>query len=460
VTIDAADHIGTDALRDGFAGEIIVPGDPGYDDARSIFNSMIERRPGVIAQCATVDDVVATIRFARERSLEVAIRGGGHSVAGKALTEGGIVIDLRRMNAVTVDPDARTATVAGGATMSHLDRAGESFGLATTGGRVSTTGVGGFTLGGGSGWLDRKFGLAWDNLLSVELVTADGSLVRAGENENTDLFWALHGGGGNFGVATSFTFRLHALPSVSAALLLWKPQAGPDVLRAYRDFVESAPDEVGGGLIYLTAPPEDFVPEHLVGKLACAVLVTYSGPEAEARKAMAPMLALGHDGEMIAEMPYAELQCMLDDPPGYRNYWSAEHLNVLPDEAIDLFCARAGDMVVPSPSQHVVFPLGGVAGRGDADFPISWRNAPWVVHPFGLWEDPADDERAKQWARDIRTDLKPCASGDVYLNFIGDEGEDRVMAGFGEDNYRRLAKIKSHFDPGNVFHLNHNIKPG
>lgn len=235
------------ALRAGIAGEVLVAGDAGYEDARTIFNAMINRRPAVIVQCERVEDVAASIRFAREHGLEIGVRGGGHSVAGKALSNGGIVVDLRRLNAVAVDPDARTATVAGGATMSHLDRATEPYGLATTGGRVSTTGVGGFTLGGGTGWLDRKLGLACDNLLSVELVTADGATVRASEDENPELFWALHGGGGNFGVATSFRFRLHPLPSVTAALLLWSRERGPEVVRGYRDLLEAAPDEIAAG---------------------------------------------------------------------------------------------------------------------------------------------------------------------------------------------------------------------
>jgi FAD/FMN-containing dehydrogenase len=331
--------------------------------------------------------------------------------------------------------------------------------LATTGGRVSTTGVGGFTLGGGTGWFDRKLGLACDNLVSVDLVTADGSLVRASEDENPELFWALHGGGGNFGVATSFTFRLHPLPTVTAALLIWPEERGPEVFRAYRDFLEAAPDEVGGGFIYFTAPPEPFVPEHLHGRLVAAALVTYTGGEAAARPVIAPMLELGHAGGFVEEMPHADMQCMLDDPPGYRNYWSAEHLSELPDAAVDVFCARAADMIVPSPSQHVMFPLGGAAARNGGDYPIPWRSAPWVVHPFGLWEDPADDERGRQWARDVRTDMKPWSIGAVYLNFIGDEGEDRLRAGFGEENYRRLAQVKAQYDPDNVFHRNHNIKP-
>ena len=251
------------------------------------------------------------------------------------------MIDLRRMNSVSVDPDARTATAQGGATWSDFDRATQPHNLAATGGRVSTTGVAGLTLGGGSGWLERKFGMACDNLLSAELITADGRTVTASEDENPELFWALHGGGGNFGVATQLTFQLHELPGVHRGAADLAGGGGARGHGVYREFAEGAPDEIGGGVVYLTGPPEEFVPEHLQGKLACAVLVTHCGPEDEARELMAPMLDLSPEGEMIAEMPYAELQCMIDDPPGYRNYWSAEYLTEFPDQALDLFCARA-----------------------------------------------------------------------------------------------------------------------
>ncbi len=454
---DQSDFAG---LKDGLRGTAIVGGEEGYDDARTVFNSMIDRRPAVIVQCEGIPDVVTALGFARERGLEVAVRGGGHSVAGMALTDGGVVIDLRRMNSVEVDPEARTAVVGGGATMSHLDRACEPHGLATTGGRVSTTGVGGFTLGGGTGWLDRKFGLACDNLLAAEVVTADGATVRASEDEYPDLFWALHGGGGNFGIVTSLTLRLYPLSVATLGLLLFPPERGPEVGRVYRDVLEAGPDELGGGLIYLTGPEgEDFVPAELVNQLTCAVVVAYAGPEEEARRAVAEFVELGPAGQMVAEMSYAELNCALDDPPGYRNYWSAEHLDSFPDPAVDAFCARASDMVVPSASQHVLFPMGGAGSRGPADYPIPWRRSNWVVHPFGLWTDPADDERAIRWTRDVRSDVHPWATGAVYLNFIGDEGTERVVAGLGQDNYDRLATIKADYDPDNVFHLNHNIVP-
>jgi FAD/FMN-containing dehydrogenase len=446
-------------LRSAFAGEAQVPGDRGYDEARTVFNSMIDRRPAVVAQCATEADVARALRLARDHELEVAVRGGGHSLAGMALSEGGLVIDLRRMHGVDVDRDARSARVGGGATMSELDRATQPFALATTGGRVSTTGVGGFTLGGGSGWLERKCGLACDNLLAADVVTADGGTVHTSADENPELFWALHGGGGNFGVVTSLTLRLHDLPAMSMLLLLFRPEDGPETVRTYRDVMESAPDDAGGACIYLTGPPEEWVPEALVGQLLCAVLVTYAGTVAQARDVAAPLLALRPEAEVIDAVAYADLQCMLDDPPGMRNHWSAEYLDALPDEATAAFCAGAAAMPVPTGSQHVLFPMGGAVARGPADYPLPWRSAPWAVHPFGAWEREADDERAKRWVREVRAAVMPWASGRVNLNFIGREGQERVVAGLGERAYERLSRVKARYDPDNVFHLNHNVKP-
>jgi FAD/FMN-containing dehydrogenase len=454
------DEVNLSGLRDSLRGSAIVETDEAYDEARTVFNAMIDRRPSLIVQCEEPSDVVRALEFARERGLEVAVRGGGHSVAGMAVTDGGVVVDLRRMSAVQVDPGAKTAVVGGGATMSHLDRACEPHGLATTGGRVSTTGVGGLTLGGGTGWLDRKFGLACDNLLAAEVVTADGRTVRAAEDENPDLFWALHGGGGNFGVVTSLTLRLYPLPEATLGMLLFPPERGPEVGQVYRDLLEGGPDELGGGLIYVTGPEgEDFVPEELVNKLTLAVVVAYAGPRDQAEQAVEEIIELEPAGQMLAEMSYADLNCSLDDPPGYRNYWSAEHLDSFPDPAVEAFCARASDMIVPSASQHVLFPMGGAGSRGPADYPIPWRRSNWVVHPFGLWTDPADDERAIRWTRDVRADVHPWATGAVYLNFIGNEGTERIVAGLGQENYDRLATIKAQYDPDNVFHLNHNIVP-
>ncbi|MEU6104291.1 FAD-binding oxidoreductase [Streptomyces flaveolus] len=454
-TADAA----TAALRERLTGEVFTPGDPGYDEARTVHNAMIDRRPAVIARCAHEDDVVRAVRFGRELDLPIAVRGGGHSVSGQALNDGGLVIDLRLMHDVTVHPAAGAVRVGGGATMSHLDRGTQPYGLATTGGRASTTGVGGFVLGGGTGWLDRWCGLAVDNLLGVELVTADGRRIQAGPDENADLFWALHGGGGNFGIATALTLKLHELPDFSMALVLYPPESGERVVRTYRDIIEPGPDEAGGGVIYLTGPPAEFVPPHLVGTLLCGMLLTYAGPEANLRELAEPLLALPHEAEVVGAVPYADLQCMIDDPPGLRNYWSAEYLTGLPDEAVDVYCARAASMPVPSGTQHTLFPQGGAISDGPSDYPVPYRDASWVVHPFGVWEDPEDDERGVRWVRDVRADVRPWSTGAVYLNFIGDEGADRVAAGLGTENTRRLAELKRRYDPDNVFRFNHNIRP-
>jgi FAD/FMN-containing dehydrogenase len=449
-----------EALREGFGGSALTEPDSGYEEARQIFNSMIDRRPAVIAQCESAADVAAAIAFGRERELELAIRSGGHSVAGASLADGGLVVDMRRMNAVTVDAEARTASAQGGATWHDFDTATQPYGLMAPGGRVSTTGVAGLTLGGGSTWLERKFGFACDNLLAVKLVTADGRQVTASEDENPELFWALHGGGGNFGVATELTFRLHELPAATFAFLLWPADRGLDISHTYRDLIDAgAPDELGGALVYITGPPEDFVPEQLHNELCAGAVVVYAGTEEEMRQALAPILALGPEAELIAEMPYAEIQCAIDDPPGYRNYWSVEHMTGFPDEAVEIFCQRAADMVVPSPSQHVMFPWGGAVARGAGDWPLPHRGAPWAVHPLGLWERREDDDRGIAWARGTCADMHPWATGGVYLNFVGDEGADRVAAGYGDANYERLATVKAEFDPENVFHLHHNIKP-
>lgn len=445
---------------DSFGGVVIRDGDDGYDYARTIFNAMIDRRPALIAQCESVSDVQAALAHADANGLEVAIRSGGHSVAGASSIDGGVVIDMRRMNAVEVDPEAKTATVGGGATWSDFDRATQAHGLATTGGRVSSTGVAGLTLGGGSGWLERLWGLACDNLLEVELVAADGRVVIANEDENSELFWALHGGSGNFGIATRLVFRLHPLPASTFALLLWSSEVGPDLVRAYRALVEAgAPTQLGGGVAYLTGPPEPFVPEHLQGERAVGLVGVYAGPEAELRDALAPIYALEPQGGLTDEMPYADIQCAIDDPPGFRNYWSASHLPALPDEAIGLFCSQGEDMIVPSPSQHLLIPWGGAVAEHATAWPMTHRSASWVMHPFGLWDDPGDDERGKAWVRRSVSELKPYDIGSVYLNFVADAAEDQVRASYGEENYARLAAVKAEFDPDNVFNRHHAIKP-
>jgi FAD/FMN-containing dehydrogenase len=456
--------VGDAALRellDGFQGRVILPRDEAYDEARTLFNAMIDKRPAVIAQCASVDDVGAAVRFGRETGLPTAVRSGGHSVAGMSTVENGLVIDLRNMKAVSVDAAERTARCGAGVTWGELDRATQEHGLATTGGRVSTTGVAGFTLGGGSGWLERKHGLACDNLIAVELVTAGGDHVRASESENADLFWALHGGGGNFGVATAFEFRVHPVgPTVLAGLMLWPGERGHEVVEAVREVMDGAPDELAFAVVYLTGPPEEFVPSELQGRLCCGAAVFWAGenpddgePYASEVRKLEPAV------DLVGPMPYVEFQRMIDDPPGLRNYWTADYLDELSDQAIEVFASHSQRMPVPSACQSIMFPWGGQVARvSPSDTPMAQRDARWVSHPFVLWESADDDERHLAWGRGISADLKRFASGGVYLNFIGDEGHDRVRAAFG-DSYDRLAHIKAQYDPDNFFRLNQNIKP-
>ncbi|MEU4194508.1 FAD-binding oxidoreductase [Kribbella sp. NPDC026611] len=444
----------------GFGGVLLRGGDPAYDEARTVFNAMFDRKPALIAQCESAADVQAAVRYGVAHELELAVRGGGHGVTGAAVTDGGLVIDLRRLNSVQIDPFAGIARVGGGALWRDLDRAGAQYCLVTTGARAPGTGVAGVTLGGGSGWLERKLGLASDALLSVELVTADGRLIIADSTKNPELFWALHGGGGNFGVATALTFRLTQVVTTSLALLVWPVAAGPTVLRSYRDLIEGgAPEELGGGVIFVTAPAADFVPSGLWGRPVVVAVAVYAGEVAEAREAFGPLFALAPEGSFAAEMPYADIQAALVDPAGYRNYWSAEQLSALPDPAVLALCDRAREMITPSPSRQLVLPWGGAVRRKAGVWPQPHRSAAWVAHPAGAWSEPCDDMRGIRWVRDVCADLEPWATGDVFPNFIGNEGECRVIAGFGAENYDRLARVKCEYDPENVFHLNQNIEP-
>ena len=436
------------------------PEDAGYDEARTIFNGMIDRHPAVIARCSKPDDVSEALRYAREHSLRVAVRAGGHSVAGMSLNDDGLVIDVRPMKEAVVDPEARTIRAGAGLTWAEFDHATQQYGLATTGGRASSTGIAGFTLGGGSGWLERTWGLACDNLVSVEMVTADGTLVTASATENPDLFWALHGGGGNFGVATSFTFALHELgPLVLAGVMGWPEAVAHDVVLAYRDLAGGFPDELGSGLIALTAPPEEFVPEAMQGTKVLAAAVLFAGDPEEGREVIAALRELDPVVDVVQPVPYAEFQASLDDPPGMQNYWTADYHDDFPDEAVEVFVRSAH--ACPSPhSQLALAPWGGAVARVPEDAtPLANRGAPWVTHPFGLWEDPSATPENIDWVRTFRHDIAPFANGGVYLNFIGHEGQDRIKAAFGEAKYARLAQIKRDFDPNNVFRGNQNILP-
>jgi FAD/FMN-containing dehydrogenase len=438
----------------------IYPESPDYDPARKVFNAMIDRHPAVIAQCSNDADVAEALRYGRENSLAIAVRAGGHSVAGMSMNDGGLVIDVRHMKSIDVDPESGIVTAGAGLTWGEFDHATQEHALAVTGGRASTTGIAGFTLGGGSGWLERSYGFACDSLVSVNLVTADGERVTASARENPELFWALHGGGGNFGVATSFTFQAHRLgPVVHAGMWLWPGEAATDITRAFRDLALAGPDGVGLGLLYVTAPAEPFVPDAMVGKMAILVAYLYAGEPEEGSEHARPFRELGPAVDLVGDTHYAEFQSSLDDPPDHYNYWSADYHNELPDEALNLF-VESGRTLPDATSQQLIARWGGaVGGNAAAATPLINRNAAWVSHPYGISATPEGGERAKVWVKDFRAKIAPYATGGVWLNFIGNEGQDRIRAAFGNGNYARLARVKRDFDPQNIFRGNQNIVP-
>lgn len=436
------------------------PGDGDYDERRALFNAMIDKRPRMIAACSDASDVRAALDRARADGLDVAVRSGGHAVAGQSSNDDGLVIDVRAMKSIDIDPVARTARVGGGCTWAEFDAAAQVHGLATTGGRVSTTGVSGLTLGGGSGWLERKHGLSCDNVTAVELVTADGRELRADDRQHPELLWACKGGGGNFGVVTTFDFTLHPVgPVIVGGLLAWPADQGPEVARRYRDMANDAPPELGSGLVVLTGPPEEFVPPHLQGQPIVAVAVTWIGEESPGADLVQILRDLKPAIDLVGPIPYVQMQSMLDDPPGLRQYWSADYHNAMPDEALEVFLA-AGAARPSALTQHLMLPWGGVLGDIAADStPLSQRSAAWVSHPFATWEHAADDAANIAWVRDYRAAVAPFTTGGTYLNFIGDEGQGRIAAAFGEHNLSRLREVKSEYDPENVFAGNQNICP-
>jgi FAD/FMN-containing dehydrogenase len=447
----------------GFSGPQLVPGDDGYDRARRVFNDMIDRSPSLVATCRTAADVAAAISWARASGLPLSVYGGGHSVNGSAVVDDGVCVDLRGLRDVVVDPDTSTAQVGGGCTWGELDAATQAHGLAVTGGRVSTTGVGGLALGSGSGWLERRLGFTCDNLLEAQVVTADGRIVTASETENPDLFWALRGGGGNFGVVTRFTLRLHPIgPLVFGGMLMYPPPMAAAVLRNFRDFFADAPDEVGGGVAFVTAPPVEMVPEPARGKPAVGVIVAYTGPLEEAESVLAPLLTFGPPVfAHVGPMPYVALQTLLDDanPHGMQNYWTADFLHELPDEAVDTLAALATAPVSPL-SQVIIVPGGGAVARVPEEATaFGERQAPFNIHYLSMWPDPADTDANIAHTRKLAAAMKPWTTGAVYLNFIGDEGRERVESAFGEATLTRLRAIKAQWDPDNVFRHNQNIAP-
>lgn len=434
-------------------GEVLRPGDDGFDAGRKVWNAMIDKSPALIARCAGVGDVVAAVNFARTHGLLLAVRGGGHNVSGNAVCDRGLMIDLSRMRSIRVDPSRRTARVEGGATWGEFDYEAQTFGLATTGGIISTTGVGGLTLGGGVGWLVRKHGLSCDNLLSVDLVTADGRLVTASTEENPDLFWGVRGGGGNFGVVTSLEFRLHPVgPLVLGGMVIYPAERGEEVLRFYRDFTQRAPEQLTLYFAFLTQPED--VP--VVAMLGC-----YNGPLADGEEALRPVRAFGAPvADLFQQIPYRAMQSMLDAAfqHGMRNYWKGSFLREMPDEAIERIVAGARRVTSPL-SAVVVEYYGGAASRvGEGETAFPHRRALYDLVIMARWAEGGEDKRHIRWAREMADRLEPYSSGGVYVNVLGVEGEDRVRAAYGP-NYGRLASLKNKYDPTNLFRLNQNIKP-
>ena len=447
------DAAAVDDLKARLRGPLLRPADDGYDRARRVWNGMIDRRPALIARCAGAADVMAAVDFARTHGLLVAVRGGGHSAAGTGTCDGGLVIDLSGMKGIRVDPRARTVRAEPGLTWGEFDRETQAFGLATTGGVVSTTGIAGLTLGGGLGWLMRTHGLSCDNLRSVDLVTADGRLRTASATENPDLFWAVRGGGGNFGVATSLEYQLHPVgPLVLGGLLIYPRSEAPQVLRFYRDVTRTAPDELAAYAALVTAPD---------GAPVVAMVVCYQGPVQAGERVLRPLRAFGPPmADLVQPMPYTQLQSMLDaaNPPGMRVYWRSTFLKDLTDEVIDTVVAHGPEM--PSPLSALILEFyGGAVSRVAADATAyPHRSALYLVNMISLWPDGSQDEANIRWVRAVSDALRPLATGRTYMNFLGEEADDRVRAAYG-DNYERLRGLKRRYDPTNLFSLNPNIQP-
>ncbi len=449
------------AFRASLHGGLIEPGDPNYDTARKVYNAMIDRRPRLIARCADVADVMAAVKFGREQKLLVAIRGGGHNAGGLGVCDDGLVIDLSPMNYVRVDPKKRTVQVGGGALWSDVDHATHAFGLAVPTGIISTTGVAGLTLGGGIGYLTRRYGLTIDNLLAVEMVLADGRFVTASAKENADLFWAVRGGGGNFGVVTSFLFKGQRVHTDYGGPMLWPMEDAPEIMRWYREFIAKAPDDVYGFFAFLTVPPVAPFPGHLHKKKMCGIVWCYTGPIKKAEKVFKPIRSFKAPAlDMVGPIPHPVLQSMHDGlyPPGLQWYWKADFVRTLSDEAIAIHVKHAANLPSMQSTMHL-YPINGAAGRvKNSGTPWCYRDATWSSVIVGVDPDPANKEKISRWAKEYWSALHPYSAGGAYVNFMMEEGEDRIRATYGK-NYDRLAKIKKRYDPGNLFRVNQNIRP-
>jgi hypothetical protein len=453
---------GLQELRARFRGALLRPGEEGYDEARRIWNGAIDRRPALIARCAGADDVAVAVRFAREHDLLVSVRGGGHAVAGHAVCDGGLMIDLSLMKAVRVDPEARTARAAGGLLWRELDAATQPFGLATTGGIISHTGIGGLTLGGGLGHLMRRHGLTVDNLLAVDLVTAEGEAMRVDDGTEPELLWGLRGGGGNFGIATALEYRLHPVgPIVVGGPVFWRLEDAPKVLGLLREYAPGAPDELGITLTMMLAPPLPFLPPEQLGKPVLGLVLVWSGDPAAGRRAIAPLLGVAPPvAELVRPVSYLAIQTMLDGgaPHGRHYYWRSHRLPVLSDEVIEVFVDRVGSITSPF-SQINGWAMGGAVSRVDPEATaVGEREVGFDISLAAAWPptDPEPD-RHTAWVREGWEALRPHSCG-VYVNFISDEGEAGVETAYGQ-RLKRLTALKDRYDPANVFRMNANIPP-
>src|SRR5258705_2308810 len=443
-------------------GSVLIADDAGYEEARQIWNAMIDRRPAMIVQCADADDVPPAIAFARRNKLEISIRGAGHNIAGNALCNDGLTIDFSNMKNVRVDAEKRRAYVEPGATLANLDEATQTHGLATPVGINSTTGIAGLTLGGGFGWLTRTYGMTIDHLVSVDMLTAEGRQIPASETDNADLFWAIRGGGGNFGVVTQFEFQLFPVgPEIFAGLIVFPFSQAKQILNKYRQFVNSAPEELNVWVVLRKAPPLPFLPTSVHGKEVVVMPIFYSGPVAEAEKLIAPLRAFGEaHGEHVGAQPYVAWQKAFDPllTPGARNYWKSHNFTELADGALDSIIEFAGKL--PSPQCEIF--IGLIAGAPNRIAPDAMayghRDAKFVLNVHGRWDEAKDDQKCIGWARDFFEASAPYASAGAYVNFMTAEEGDRVAAAYGA-NYDRLVQTKKRYDPDNIFHLNQNIKP-
>jgi len=462
----AAEGMPLDELRPLLRGTVVSPGDPDYDSDRAVYNGMIDRRPAVIVRCRDAADVVACVRFAVAHEVEIAVRGGGLSAGGVGVADGALVVDLRDMHSVTVDPAHQTVRVDGGAVWGDVDHATVGFGLATPSGFIASTGVGGLTLGGGIGYLTRRFGLTVDNLLSADIVLADGRLVVADEQQNNDLFWALRGGGGNFGIVTSFTFRCHPIGeqgTVIAGPVFYDMADTPAVMRWYRELLPSLPEELSGWIGVLTIPPAPPFPEELWGRKACAIVWCYTGPHDRAEEMLAPVKEFGNPLLVgLQPLPYNVFQSAFDGlyPAGLQWYWRADFFTEITDAAIDVHLEHGRNLPTGHSTMHL-YPIDGAAARVDETATaFAYRDGGWAGVIVGVDPDPANAVAITEWTKAYWEDLHPESAGGAYVNFMmDDEGSGRVRASY-RGNYERLAHVKAAYDPGNVFHLNQNIQPG